>query len=51
MADKLTYYEILGVSRDSSEKEVCLASYDSFVGLFKCRDTFLMRGRANFGPC
>ena len=34
MADKLTYYEILDVSRDSSEKEVCLASYDYFNGSY-----------------
>ena len=27
MADKLTYYEILGVSRESSEKEVTFSSY------------------------
>ena len=34
MGDKLTFYEILGVSRDSSEKEVFLASYDYFNGSF-----------------
>lgn len=44
MADKLTYYEILGVSRDSSEKEVSLATDINLMGLFKMRYTFLMLG-------